>query len=107
MELGCHQEIAGDSAFSLSMLAKFEPVLKQQPWRYNELFWEAGMIGQALYLEAEAIGLRGTGIGCFFDDGVHEMLGIREKTLQAVYHFTVGVPLNDPRIVTLPPYPER
>jgi len=107
MELGCHQEIAGDSAFSLSMLAEFEPALSQEPWRYDELFWEAGMIGQALYLEAEAIGLRGTGIGCFFDDGVHEMIGIREKTLQAVYHFTVGVPLNDPRIATLPPYPDR
>jgi len=26
------------------------------------------MIGQVLYLEAEAQGVRATGIGCFFDD---------------------------------------
>ena len=62
------------------------------------------MIGQVLYLEAEAIGLRGTGIGCFFDDGVHEMLGLPGKALQSLYHFTVGLPLNDARLVSLPPY---
>jgi len=105
-QLGCHQEIAGDSAFSLSMLAEFEPTLNAAPWRYNELLWEAGMIGHTLYLEAEAVGLRGTGIGCFFDDAVHELFGIRGKTLQAVYHFTVGAPLDDPRLATLPPYTE-
>ena len=87
--------------------AEFEPALNQAPWRYNELLWEAGMIGHSLYLEAEAIGLRGTGIGCFFDDGVHELLGIRGEALQAVYHFTVGAPIDDPRLATLPPYPDR
>ncbi|MES9892325.1 MAG: SagB/ThcOx family dehydrogenase, partial [Candidatus Thiodiazotropha sp.] len=106
MQLSCHQAIAGDSAFSLCMLAEFETAIEQAPWRYNELLWEAGMIGQSLYLEAEAIGLRGTGIGCFFDDGVHELLGIQGKALQAVYHFTVGAPINDPRLATLPPYPD-
>lgn len=60
------------------------------------------MIDQSLYLEAEAVGLRGTGIGCFFDDGMHEMLGIKGKTLQAVYHFTLGVPINDPRLACRP-----
>ena len=107
MQLGCHQAIAGDSAFSLAMLAELEPAVSQASWLYNELLWEAGMIGQTLYLEAEAIGMRGTGIGCLFDDGVHEMLGIQGKALQAVYHFTVGAPLNDPRLATLPPYPSQ
>ena len=107
MQLGCHQAIAGDSAFSLAMLAELEPAVSQASWLYNELLWEAGMIGQTLYLEAEAIGMRGTGIGCFFDDGVHEMLGIQGKALQAVYHFTVGAPLSDPRLATLPPYPNQ
>ncbi len=106
MHLGCHQDIAGDSSFSLSMLAEFESV-SDFPWRYNELYWEAGMIGQSLYLEAEAIGMRGTGIGCFFDDAVHDMLGIMEKSLQAIYHFTVGLPLVDSRLASLPPYPSR
>ncbi len=32
------------------------------------LHWETGMIGQVLYLQAEAAGVRATGIGCYFDD---------------------------------------
>jgi hypothetical protein len=30
-------------------------------------------VGQLLYLEAEAIGIRSTGIGCFFDDSTHRL----------------------------------
>ncbi|MGD2117357.1 MAG: SagB/ThcOx family dehydrogenase [Chromatiales bacterium] len=104
MRLSCQQAIAGDSVFSLGMLAEFETPIQQASWHYNELYWEAGMLGQVLYLEAEAIGLRGTGIGCFFDDGVHEVLGLPGKSLQSVYHFTVGLPLDDARLITLPPY---
>ena len=48
------------------------------------------MIGQVLYLEAEAHGVRGTGIGCFFDDAVHEILGIKYNHYQSLYHFTIG-----------------
>lgn len=86
------------------MLADF-PVIDADPWRYRQLHWESGMIGQILYLEAEAAGLRGTGIGCFFDDTFHELLGISSHEFQSLYHFTVGKPLIDPRITTLPPYP--
>jgi SagB-type dehydrogenase family enzyme len=51
--LSCHQDIAADGAFSLGMLARFEPVLRERgAAAYRELFWEAGMIGQALYLAA-------------------------------------------------------
>lgn len=106
-KLSCQQAIAGDSCFSLAMLAEFEPTLQNAPWRYRELFWEAGAIGQTLYLEAEAAGLRGTGIGCYFDDPVHQLLGLTDKTLQSVYHFTVGGPLVDHRITTLPPYSNK
>lgn len=102
--LSCHQDIAADGAFSLGMLAEFDDTLSDAPWRYRHLFWETGMIGQVLYLEAEAAGLRGTGIGCFFDDGVHDMLAIRDHRLQSLYHFTVGGPLTDERLQTLPPY---
>jgi|AZIJ01.1.fsa_nt_gi SagB-type dehydrogenase family enzyme len=104
MKLSCQQAIAGDGVFSLSMLAEFEPVVGAQAWRYKDLFCEAGMTGQSLYLEAEAIGMRGTGIGCFFDDPVHETLGLQGKTLQSIYHFTVGAPINDARLASLAPY---
>jgi nitroreductase len=100
--LSCHQAIASDSAFSLAMVAEFG--FGDQPWIYRRLFWECGLIGQALYLEAEAAGVRGTGIGCYFDDSVHEILGIKSDRLQSLYHFTVGMPLEDARLQTLPPY---
>ncbi|MEJ2654088.1 MAG: SagB/ThcOx family dehydrogenase [Acidihalobacter sp.] len=102
--LSCHQDIAADSAFSMGMLAEFEQSLTQKPWTYRRLFWEAGMLGQVLYLEAEAVGLLGTGIGCFFDDPVHELAGIESTALQSLYHFTVGGALTDARLQTLPPY---
>lgn len=58
-------------------------------------------------LERYAAGLRGTGIGCYFDDALHDALGINTMEFQALYNFTVGRPLTDTRITTLPPYPDR
>jgi SagB-type dehydrogenase family enzyme len=106
MQLSCGQDIAGDSAFSLGMVAEFdENLTKHGPWFYKRLFWETGLIGQVLYLEAEAAGIRSTGIGCFFDDPVHRVLGVHPQTKwQSLYHFTVGGPLDDGRLTTLPPY---
>ena len=63
------------------------------------------MIGQMLYLEAEAAGVRGTGIGCFFDDAMHEVLGISDHSWQSLYHFTVGGAVEDSRLQTAPAYP--
>ncbi|OGA58610.1 MAG: hypothetical protein A3G81_18065 [Betaproteobacteria bacterium RIFCSPLOWO2_12_FULL_65_14] len=105
VQVSCGQEIAGDSAFSLGMIAEFEPSLRRHgPWFYRRLFWETGVIGQVLYLEAEAAGVRATGIGCFFDDPVHRVLGFNDTTFQSLYHFTIGGPVEDPRLTTLPPY---
>ena len=103
----CHQAIAGDSCLAVAMLAEFTAMVSENPWRYRQLHWEAGLIGQVLYLEAEAAGLRGTGIGCFFDESVHEMLGVVTAEFQTLYHFTVGRPLTDDRITTQQAYPGR
>ena len=104
----CHQEIASDGAFSLGMIADFGEFIRDRgAWWYPRLFWEAGMLGQVLYLEAEAAGVRGTGIGCFFDDAFHDRLGLRDDEFQDLYHFTVGGPVDDPRLTTLPPYANR
>lgn len=102
--LSCHQPIASDSAFSLGMLARFAENVEAEAWRYRRLFWECGLLGQILYLEAEAAGVRGTGIGCFFDDAVHGVLGLTDNTWQSLYHFTVGEPLDDGRLQTLAAY---
>jgi SagB-type dehydrogenase family enzyme len=104
-QLSCHQDIAGDGAFSLAMIAEYQEALSTHgAWFYRRLFWEAGLIGQVLYLEAEAAGVRATGIGCFFDDPVHRVFGIEDHAFQSLYHFTVGGAVDDPRLTTLAPY---
>jgi SagB-type dehydrogenase family enzyme len=103
--ISCHQEIASDGAFSLGMVADFAPGIRHVgAWWYRRLFWEAGILGQMLYLEAEAAGVRSTGIGCYFDDAFHELLGQTTDEFQDLYHFTVGRPVEDTRLLTLPPY---
>jgi SagB-type dehydrogenase family enzyme len=105
IQVSCHQEIAGDSAFSFGMLAEFEGRMRKGgAWWYPRLFWESGLLGQVLYLEAEAAGVRATGIGCFFDDPVHEIVVMQGRSFQSLYHFTVGGPVEDGRLMTLPAY---
>ena len=104
-QLSCGQAIAADGAFSVGMLARFDHALHETgPGIYPRLFWETGLIGQMLYLEAEAAGIRGTGIGCFFDDEVHRALGIVDHAWQSLYHFTVGGAVDDDRLQTAPAY---
>jgi len=105
-QVSCQQSIAADGCFSLGMIAEFErPLRLYGAWFYPRLFWESGIVGQVLYLEAEAIGIRGTGIGCFFDDPMHTVLGLKTLKYQSLYHFTMGGPVEDSRLRTLPPYP--
>ena len=104
--VSCGQHIAGDGAFSLGMIADYmDSLTTYGATFYRNLFWEAGMVGQVLYLEAEEEGIRSTGIGCYFDDSVHEAFGITSREWQSFYHFTVGGPVEDTRLTTLPAYP--
>jgi SagB-type dehydrogenase family enzyme len=103
--VSCGQHIAGDGAFSLGMIADYRDSLTTYGAAfYRNLFWEAGMVGQVLYLEAEEAGIRSTGIGCYFDDPVHEVFGITSRQWQSFYHFTVGGQVEDTRLTTLPSY---
>ena len=107
-QVSCFQEIASESCFSLGMIAEFVPPLERfGPWFYPRLFWETGVIGQVLYLEAEATGIRSTGIGCFHDDPMHEVLGLQGRQYQDLYHFTIGGAVEDSRLTTLPAYPDE
>jgi len=104
-QVSCGQDIAGDSAFSLGMIAEIQSSMETfGPSQYRRLFWESGMIGQNLYLAAEFMGLRGTGIGCYFDDPVRELLGVKDSSLESFYHFTIGGPVDDSRLQTHAPY---
>jgi hypothetical protein len=89
------QDLGKDSAFTINMVAK-KPT---KEYEYKLLNFEAGMIGQILYLEAEAKNLRGCGIGCFFDSLITEE--ILNKDYLALYGFSVGKPRMDERIVKL------
>ncbi len=103
--VSCGQHIAGDGAFSLGMIADYiDSLTTYGAAFYRNLFWEAGMVGQVLYLEAEEAGIRSTGIGCYFDDPVHEAFGITSREWQSFYHFTVGGHVEDTRLTTLPAY---
>jgi nitroreductase len=103
--LSCDQDIAADGFFSLGMIARFDASLDEfGPGFYRHLFWESGAVGQALYLAAEAAGARATGIGCFYDDPVHEAFGFHGHTFQSLYHFTVGIPVDDARLTSEPGY---
>lgn len=105
--ISCHQAIASDGSFAVAMLAEFEGAVRADPFAYRQLHWEAGLMGQVLYLEAEAAGFRGTGIGCYFDDDLHRLIGLETLEFQSLYHFTVGRPAIDERITTEPAYPGR
>ncbi len=106
----CRQPIAGKGCFAVAMIADFDRALAEDgAFGYRRLHWEAGLIGQALYLVASAAGLAGTGIGCFFDDEVHDLLGLPpgQTQFQDLYHFTVGASVDDARIFSLPAYPDE
>ncbi|MGB6018501.1 MAG: SagB/ThcOx family dehydrogenase [Sulfurimonadaceae bacterium] len=106
--ISCSQDIAGDSAFSLGMITEFRaPIEHYGAHEYKELYWECGEIGQQLYLEATALGLSATGIGCYLDDVMHRMLGLDDDTFQTMYHFTIGRSIVDTRVSMREPYPNR
>jgi len=103
--ISCDQDIAADGFFSLGMIADFDTSLDEFGASfYRHLFWESGVVGQVLYLEAESKSVRGTGIGCFYDDPVHDVLGLEGHAFQSLYHFTIGVAVEDTRLTTEPGY---
>lgn len=103
--ISCNQEIAKDGAFSFGMITHFSSALeKHGAIGYKNLYHQCGMIGQILYLEATSLGLSATGIGCFLDDELHALLGLRDQHFQSLYHFTIGRAIVDTRVTTLSPY---
>jgi hypothetical protein len=45
-----------------------------------------------------------TGVGCFFGDGMHTLLGVKDHAWQSLYHFTAGGAVDNPRLSAFPPY---
>jgi SagB-type dehydrogenase family enzyme len=83
--LSLEQTLAGNSCFTVSMiadLAKAAIVFGNRGYRY--VYFEAGAIGQRLYLGAQALDWNATGIGAFYDDDVHRYLGLLEENVNTV-----------------------
>jgi SagB-type dehydrogenase family enzyme len=97
--LSLGQALAGNACVAFSMIGDFEGAASTFGDRgYRYVHFEAGALGQRMYLAAEALGLRATGIGAFFDDEVHRYLGLAPKQGQVVYHFAIGYPVRDSRL---------
>lgn len=108
--LSLEQTLAGNACFTVSMvaeLAKAARIFGNRGYRY--VHFEAGAIGQRLYLGSEALGWNATGIGAFYDDDVHRYLGFLEEadgsvssTLDAAERATL-VQLGSPTNRLAPP----
>ncbi len=97
--LSLGQDLAGNACVAFSMLADLDRATAVHGDRgYRYAHFEAGAIGQRLYLAAEALGLGATGIGAFFDDEVHQYLNLTPEQGQVVYHFAIGYPVLDTRL---------
>ncbi len=97
--LSLGQDLAGNACVAFSMIGDFENAARLHGDRgYRYVHFEAGAIGQRMYLAAEALGLRATGIGAFFDEQVNQYLGVSPEIGQVVYHFAIGYPVADPRL---------
>ena len=78
--LSLEQALAGNACFAVSMIADLSEAARVFGNRgYRYVHFEAGAIGQRLYVGAEALGWNATGIGAFYDDDVHRYLGLLEE----------------------------
>jgi SagB-type dehydrogenase family enzyme len=97
--LSLGQDLAGNACVAFSMIGDFENAASRYGDRgYRYVHFEAGAIGQRMYLAAEALGLGATGIGAFFDDEVNRYLSLAPEFGQVVYHFAIGYPVADSRL---------
>ena len=97
--LSLGQNLAGNACVAFSMIGDLDRAVRTYGDRgYRYVHFEAGAVGQRMYLAAEALGLGATGIGAFYDDQVHFYLNLTLEQGQVVYHFAVGYPIVDRRL---------
>jgi len=89
------QEVIGDAALVVVLSidrAAFGADALGAARGYRHAFFEAGLIGERLYLEGVALGLGVCGVGAFYDDEAAALIGV-EPAREWVVHFTaLGVP---------------
>ena len=104
-DLACHQSPAGDAHAVVALISDFAVAFQPpKPWVYRRLHWQAGALAHRAYLEMTTLGLAASGFGCFFDDAIHDLVGLRDHRYQALYVLGLGDPTPDPRLLPVDPY---
>jgi len=70
---------------------------------YRNLFWEPDG-GPGAVSRGRGSSIRATGIGCYFDDAVHEVSASIRASGRVCTTLTVGGPVEDGRLTTTPAY---
>ncbi len=85
------QEMAQKAPVILAILAVFDRnMMKYQDRGYRYILFEAGHLGQNVYLMAKALGLKCCGLGGFDDDKLHELLDVDIEEEAVLYALAVG-----------------
>ena len=71
---------------------------------YRHLFWESGVVGQMLYLEARRPACAAPASAVSTTIRSTTCSGSTGHTFQSLYHFTIGTPVEDTRLTTEPGY---
>lgn len=75
---------------AFSLMVPFDEVLQRGAWWYRAMHWEAGMVAYALELQAIQEGLRFAMAPSFFDDMLHDNIGIKGTQVQSLCQLFVG-----------------
>eukprot|EP00211_Chloroparvula_japonica_P004391 CAMPEP_0119127690 /NCGR_PEP_ID=MMETSP1310-20130426/6138_1 /TAXON_ID=464262 /ORGANISM="Genus nov. species nov., Strain RCC2339" /LENGTH=624 /DNA_ID=CAMNT_0007117969 /DNA_START=53 /DNA_END=1927 /DNA_ORIENTATION=+ len=101
----CVQSIAGNGTFAVAMVSmQFHETVRRCPHAYRLAHYDAGNVIHGLYLDSTARGYATTGIGCYFDDLVAELLGYDRDQAACLYMGAVGKAVVDDRLTDIPPY---
>jgi SagB-type dehydrogenase family enzyme len=92
--LDLEQDLAGDAAANLYLLADLEPILARYGNRgYRVAQIEGGLIGGRAYLAAYALGMGASGL-TFFDDAVTDFFSPHASGKSVMFLVAFGVPLT-------------
>jgi SagB-type dehydrogenase family enzyme len=92
--LDLEQDLGGDAAVNLYLLADLEPILARYGSRgYRVAQLEGGLIGGRVYLASYALGLGATGL-TFFDDAVADFFSPHASGKSVMFLVAFGTPLT-------------
>jgi len=98
-DYSCYQGIANDCNVVCSFLAPVSVHVENNPNSYRTLHWQAGLLGQLLYVNAYQRHMGATGMGCFLDP--ESSMAFPVAGFQPLYHFALGPIQNDARFKPL------